>query len=307
MKANSIISILLLGIFLTGCSSLGKIQLEVMRPPDNLDALSISEISITNGFLQKNAKRKGEFKNLIQYDKYRLDSLVSVESIRALHETLDDAGKLHLGIIDSLGHADIKGSYVSLEQVDVKSEVETEPMYVYSKGAYYAAVRVPYKIKWKIQLADSKPSFIAYQDTLWAEGYAVTFSNLSELVRFNSVIEYIISKTSFALARKISPVWEQTSRYYYRSGNNDFLRAGYFVDNQQYDEAALLWQKYANGKGNLSSNALLNLAVYHELKGDIDEAIIFCEKAVALKNELAVKYLKVLKNRQSEVKKILKK
>jgi tetratricopeptide (TPR) repeat protein len=307
MNIKSIISVLILGVLLVGCSTLGKVHMEVLRAP--IDSLRIGNqtIGVSNGFLQKNAKTKKNFKNLVKYDKYRLDSLISVESIIALKQTIEDAGLLKIGVFDSVGTMRVGGSYVSIDQVDIRSEVETEPMYVHSRGAYYAAVRVPYKIQWSINLVNNKPVTKVYTDTLWTEGYDVAFDNLADLVRFDNVIEYIISKTTFNFARMISPVWEETTRYYYRSGNNDFLRASYFMDNKQYDEAALIWQKYAeNSRGTIASNANLNLAVYHELKGDIDEAIIFCEKSVELKNDIAKKYLKLLNERKNEIQKILK-
>lgn len=307
MSIRSIISMLILGAFFTGCSYMGKIQIEILRPP--IDSVNISNqtISISNRFLQNNVKSKKDYKNLVKYDKFRLDSLVSVESIKALKQTIDDAGLVNIGIIDSIGQMKIRGSFVSIDDVDVRSEVETEPMYVQNRGEYYAAVQVPFKIKWSIHLNDRKPAAIIYNDTLWAEGYAIRFDKLADLVQFDHVIEYIISKTTFNFARNISPVWEETTRYYYRSGNNDFLRAAYYMDNKQYDEAALIWQKYSErSKGMLASNAYLNLAVYHELKGDINEAIINCEKALNLKNKLAEKYLKVLNQRRFEIQKILK-
>jgi tetratricopeptide (TPR) repeat protein len=307
MKAINFLIIILLGTIMIGCSSLGKVQMEVLRPPTASIELANQKISIANGFLQKNVKNKSDFKNLVKYDKYRLDSLISVESIFALQQILVDAGSINVDVVDSLGKMKVGGSYLSIDKVDIRSEVETEPMYVHSKGAYYAAVRVPYEILWSINTTKGKELSISFNDTLWAEGYAYAFDKLADLVQFDNVIEYIISKTTFELARKISPVWEETTRYYFKSSNNDFLRAAYFMDNKQYDEAALIWQKYSeNSKGSVASRAFLNLAVYHELKGDINEAIIFCQKSVDLKNELAVKYLKVLQQRQKEVNKILK-
>ncbi|PLX20416.1 MAG: hypothetical protein C0599_09165, partial [Salinivirgaceae bacterium] len=295
MKVINLAVVLLIGVMMIGCASIGKIQIEVLRAPVDSLSLANQNISISNGFLQRNVKDKKEFKNLVKYDKYRLDSLISVESVLALRQILMDAGSVNIGAVDSIGQMKVGGNYVSIDKVNIRSEVETEPMYVHSRGAYYASVRVPYEIMWNIYTIDGQVYTKDFNDTLWAEGYAYSFDKLADLVQFDNVIEYIISKTTFDFARKISPVWEETTRYYYRSSNNDFLRAAYFMDNKQYDEAALIWQKYSeNPKGSLAAKAYLNLAVYHELKGDLNEAIIFSQKSAELKDELAGKYLKVL-------------
>lgn len=296
----------LITLLLSGCVSMGKVELEVLKPPRDKGSVQLNEVKLHNQFLQNNKKSKGEFENLVKYDKYRIDSLVSVELIKSAGEKIRETELISVNVLDTLGTRKVQGtnSFV-LKAVDIVSEVETEPIYVNSRGAYYAAVRVPYKVVWAV-LLDNQQKDVVFHDTVWAEGYKRDFDNLSELVRFNDVIEYIIQKTGVEFIQKYVPHWRLTRRVYYRSGNNDFQRAAHYMDNEQYDKAAEIWERYAvAGKSNIASNAQLNLAVYHELKGDIDKAIEFAQKAASGKNSLAAKYLEILENRKKEIYQLL--
>ncbi len=294
-------------VLLSGCVAVDTVQLEVLRPPQDSVVNIPESISLTNGYLAENMKAKDDFKNLVAYDKYRLDSLVSVEALRSVYEVIGEAQMVRIMAFDSLGKKqNLRGTIIELAEVDIVSEVETEPVYVNSRGAYYAAIMVPYKVKWNISENNKKLKEKVYHDTVWSEGYKRSFDKLADLVRFNDVIKYIINKTAVEFARQISPTWQTVKRYYYRTGNNDFQRAAYFMDNEQYDKAAEIWQKYTKvSNNNLAGNANLNLAVYYELKGEIDNAINFAKIAVEKDNNLAPRYLKVLKNRKQEISKLL--
>ncbi|WP_462280626.1 DUF6340 family protein [Salinivirga cyanobacteriivorans] len=293
-------------VLLSGCATLGKVELEVLKPAQSPTMVQLEDIRLQNQFLKFNKKQKTDFENLVKYDKFRIDSLISVELIKAVGNEIQATQVVKLQQIDSLGRYKAPAnSGILLKNVDVVSEVETEPIYVNSRGAYYAAVRVPYKIEWTI-ISNGEAKPFTYQDTVWAEGYKRSFDKLADLVRFNEVIKYIIRKTGVEFAHQLVPHWKLATRYYYRSGNNDFQRAAYFMDNGDYEKAAKIWKQYSqSGNRSIVGNALLNLAVYHELNGDIDQAMEYASQAAEQKNELAVKYLKTLKERKEEIKQLL--
>ncbi len=306
-KTISKITVLALAsAIITGCVTMGKVELEVLKPAQKTAAIKMDDLKLQNQFLKNNQKQKSDFENLVKYDKFRIDSLVSVELIKATAQEIEGSELMRITQIDSLGKYNTPDeNALILTNVDIVSEVETEPIYVNSRGAYYAAVRVPYKVEWNVIQQTGAKTF-TYHDTVWAEGYRKSFDKLADLVRFNEVIDYIIGKTGVDFAHKIAPHWTLTRRSYYRSGNNDFQRAAYFMDNGAYDKAAQIWEQYiGSGNRSLAGNALLNLAVYYELKGDVDQAIDFAAKAAAKKNELALNYLKTLKNRKVEIKQLL--
>ncbi len=299
----------IIAVLLSGCVAVDTVRLEVLRPPQDSDIIMPESISLTNGYLSQNQKTKDDFKNLVAYDKYRLDSLVSVEALRSVYEVIERGQMVKIQTFDSLGkRQNLRGTILELSGVDIVSEVETEPVYVNSRGAYYAAIMVPYKVKWKIVENKNNIKEKVYHDTVWSEGYKRNFDKLADLVRFNDVIEYIIDKTAVEFARQISPTWQEVKRYYYRSGNNDFQRAAYFMDNEQYDKAAEIWEQYTKvSNKSLAGNAYINLAVYHELKGEIDKAIEYALLAKDKENDLATRYLQVLQKRKQEIIRLLQK
>lgn len=308
-QMKKILYIFIAAAIMSSCVSLDTVQLEVLRPAKNSSKHQYNQISLTNGYLKNNQKKKDDFKNLVKYDKYRIDSLVSVEALRSVYNHVNDAGMTQIKVFDSLGtHKQLRGTVVNLELVDIVSKVETDPVYVNSRNAYYAAVMVPYRVHWEIKQNGRVIDSTYYNDTVWAEGYKKTFEKLADLVRFNEVVLYIIDKTASNFARQISPTWQNVERYYVRSGNNDFHRAAYYMDNKQYDKAAAIWQKYTkSGSRKVAGNALLNLAVYHELKGDVEKALEMASKAKGKGNEMAKKYLSVLEKRQQEINLLLNK
>lgn len=298
--------ILVIAVF-SSCVSVGKVELEVLKPPRDTLEVEMKQISLRNGFLNNNQKAKSEFENLVKYDKYRIDSLISVEALRTVHQKIQNAGLVQINQFDSLGRAEkIKGPVVILKTVDVVSKVETDPVYVTSRNAYYAAVRVPYRLTWELRQHGKIIDHTEYSDTVWAEGYKQSFDKLADLVRFNDVITYIIDKTAGDYAMKITPTWNTQTRYFIRNGNNDFYRAAYLMDNKKYDEAAKIWKKYTRtGNKSIAATANLNLAVYYELKGNIEKAIQHAKTAAEKGNRLAENYLSILQNRKAEINQLL--
>lgn len=300
---RSLLVLFMLALFLSSCVTIGTVQLEVLRPAQDSSLFFNGTLTLSNAFLKVDKSSKSDFENLVEYDKFRLDSLVSVESLRAVFAQISNAGLSSVSHYDSVNRINkAKELNVQIKKVDILSQVETDPIYVGSRGEYYASVMVSYYVQWQIVYGNEVVRTKVYQDTVWAEGFRRSFETLAQLVNFDEVIKYIIDKTAVEYARSISPTWNTVVRYYINSGNNDFSRAAYFMNKGEYDNAAQLWQKYlSSGDKNIAAGAHLNMAVYYELKGDLDEAMVFAKKAMDLNNALAAKYFKVLEQRQKEI------
>lgn len=289
------------------CVSVGTIEMEVLKPAGHELPIK-NEISIVNEFLNKSNAQKGSFKNLVEYDKYKLDSLVSVEAIQTISNQLENGNLYTIKRIDTTGKLETYNHpSIVLKNVDIRSEVEVDPVYDNMTGKYYAALMVPYIVQWQIFGDNGKVlKMDKIVDTVWIEGSKYRFETLGELVDFDRALDYILRKTASEYIANYTSTYSETKRYYYQSGNNDFVTASYYAQNGQYDKAYDIWVKYVNtGNKMLASRSLVNVAVYHELQGDIDEAIVHANLAAEKGDELAIKYLKVLEQRKKDIEKLI--
>lgn len=69
------------------------------------------------------------------------------------------------------------------------------------------------------------------------------------------------------------PHWEEVDRFYFDGGNVEMRDAGVYVREQNWAEASVLWQKLFDGKkGKTKMRAAYNLALYHELQDELEQA-----------------------------------
>ena len=82
------------------------------------------------------------------------------------------------------------------------------------------------------------------------------------------------------------PSWKEVDRYYFDGGNVEMRDAGIFVREGNWDEAGALWQTlYDTKKGKVKMRAAYNLALYHELQGDFEQAQEYINTASSLATE----------------------
>ena len=89
------------------------------------------------------------------------------------------------------------------------------------------------------------------------------------------------------------PYWETAPRYYYDGGSVDMRDAGIYVRTNNWDKAFELWEKESQNKNiKRQMRAAYNIALYYEIKDDLNNAELWLLKAV----ELAKKTEKVTSN-----------
>lgn len=109
--------------------------------------------------------------------------------------------------------------------------------------------------------------------------------------------------------------WQTVNRMYYIPPLPDFSAADQYIQKGEWDNAILLWKRYADDKhGKMAINARYNLALAYEMKDDIDTA----EKWLAAAQQMAmdyrskedlkniINYKKVLANRRKEINRLNK-
>jgi hypothetical protein len=114
-------------------------------------------------------------------------------------------------------------------------------------------------------------------------------------------------------AKRYLAAWVNTKRSYSIPPLPDFEMAEKYIQKGDWDNAILLWKRYADDKnGKLSINARYNLAFGYEMKDDIDSAIQWItaakQSAESYKNrsdlKLIEQYNKVLIQRKKEVERL---
>ena len=95
----------------------------------------------------------------------------------------------------------------------------------------------------------------------------------------------------------ILPKWVDVSRDYFVSGDKRLSTALYFMDKNDFDTAINMWESLTKEKDmKLAGRAAYNLAVVHEMKGDLKNARGWIRKAIY--------FFKKMKNRPDEYKEI---
>lgn len=107
-------------------------------------------------------------------------------------------------------------------------------------------------------------------------------------------------------AGRISPLWINVSRFYYRKGNTDFEAADRRAKTNDWKGAAELWKKHVNsGNPKIAGEACYNMALACEMEGDLQTAIDWAKKSyVNFNNKKARYYSNTLQNRLYDQKRL---
>lgn len=81
--------------------------------------------------------------------------------------------------------------------------------------------------------------------------------------------------------KHMTPHWKTADRFFYTSGSPEMRDAAYFVQSDNWDSALPLWEKaFENQKGKKKAHAASNIALYYEIKDDLDKADEWSSKAL---------------------------
>ena len=102
-----------------------------------------------------------------------------------------------------------------------------------------------------------------------------------------------------AYARRIAPHWIVVDRLYFGKGCPDLKRAAKLAKRGDWDGAEALWRKAARqGDPEICGRAAHNLALAHERRGELEEALEWARKAdTEYDNRLARSYVDILRYR----------
>lgn len=92
-------------------------------------------------------------------------------------------------------------------------------------------------------------------------------------------------------AHRISPMWINVSRYYYKKGNADFKTADRFGKSGDWNGAAHIWEKHVNsGDAKIAGYACYNMALAEEMEGNLEKALEWARKSYTKYNNKKGRY-----------------
>lgn len=120
------------------------------------------------------------------------------------------------------------------------------------------------------------------------------------LIDRKDAVKEVGNKTGQSYALRIIPYWLRVSRDYYVKGTDNFRIARRKAQTGNWDGAAEVWQRESsNPSAKVAGRACYNLAIIHEINGDLDRAIEWAQKSYEdYNNPLGLRYVKILERRK---------
>jgi len=104
---------------------------------------------------------------------------------------------------------------------------------------------------------------------------------------------------------RISPIWIKVRRTYYIGKSDDLKLAKSYVKNGDWDAAIDIWKDLVNNPDEkIARRSTYNMAIASEIKGRLDTAIEWANKAQQLGEKKAYNYINVLHSRKMDEEKL---
>lgn len=167
-------------------------------------------------------------------------------------------------------------------------------------------------LSWTIVFRGDSISYTYNQlDTLTFEGASLGLQNLERL-GFSDLADDIPRFLGKSFGQKIIPSWIKVNRMYYRSNNQNMLRAEKYALNNQWLKAAEIWNRETrNENDKIAAKACFNMALAAEMEGKNDIAISWLVDSYSLLKRPdeahranCQRYIGVLAVRKKEIEKL---
>ncbi len=106
---------------------------------------------------------------------------------------------------------------------------------------------------------------------------------IQRLPQYNEVYFHTAENVGEECAKQLTPTWQTVNRYMLSSDARKMQDAVRWAYNENWDNARDLWvENFKVAVGADKARTAYNIALYYEHEGDIDEASIWCSKALDL-------------------------
>lgn len=317
-------------ILFSACSSYQYVNIDVLTPsdyqiPSTTDSVILLNNSkeqasneghiTTNKYISYNTITERE----IRKDNIKVDSTTSI-ALYNMYNYLDES-MLFSSI--KIGRKEAEPRIFALNIDNTLQQYEADALIILESLKYNDILRninyygneaneieVNTQSEWLIYYADNPyhPYRFTVKDTLYWESYATS--------RTNCVEEAIWNNAKLA-AKQIIPHWISVNRIYYTGFNYIYNSIDDAIEKQDWESAAKHWMDlYNSEKKNTCQKGRMafNMALFFEMKNDLDTSIMWLGKAIESFTEKNAKselklcglYAKILNKRLSNQKKLNK-
>ncbi len=180
---------------------------------------------------------------------------------------------------------------VCLEDMQIFNQYETFSEETENGDDIYVGnTLIKYSVTWRIYDPLLKKYYHEQiiTDSLYTTNEAYSKKALfKEMPHRKSIFTDIAYEIGTNYAKKISPEWQNTHRYYFVAGNRDFSVADYYFKDNELDKAMTVWQQIATQKDKkLAARAAYNLALAYEIKEDYKQAFHWLRQSIAFYRKL---------------------
>lgn len=211
------------------------------------------------------------------------DEVVICDSVLQVSGTLKQTPSLSKDEINKLAESLDVDMLISLEELKIQVKRR-----VFSMGDMGFLGSVDAKVYPKINLyvanRNSPLIMINGNDSIFWEDFESTLmAARTKVVPDKQLIAEASDFAGTIPVKYMIPHWETTGRFFYNNGSPEMRDAAFFVQENNWDKAFALWQKYfETAKGVKKARAASNISLYYEIKDDQDKAHEWGVKALEL-------------------------
>ncbi len=318
-----ILSLVILVIVLPACKTISSVQFQALEAPKVILPSDVSRIafvdrnqhfpadstihyySVSGVYVKDSVDHtqniplscyQGFTENLSEF--WLQDSIPFIQLPRKIMpDTIRHFTPLNWEVVDSICKVNESDVLVVLEDVLVHNKQDVfrgeESFFCVSDVTYYGCWRIYDPLYQKFY--DNRVLI----DSLFVESEASSIDRLiyQEMPSREQVLNDAAYELGKAYVDLISPKWMDVSRNYFVSGDKRLSAALYYMNKNEFDSAINIWESLIGMSDlKLAGRAAYNLAVVHEMKGDLKNARGWIRKAIY--------FYKNMKNRPEEYKEI---
>lgn len=217
-------------------------------------------------------QQEGFFKNIRIHDNQKNSYKSSA------NESFQHSYPLTTEQIKEIGTSNKVDLIISLDDLTVQSKTNVQPC----DFLFRATRDVSINTVWRVYDASSDTLISQFQhrDSLyWQAFQPLPEKALESLPVFEGSLPEIGDVAAENISRILGPYWEQETRYYFCAGSYRMKYAADCIRSEDWKGASALWlQEYDKGFGRSVYRAAMNMMLYYEIQGDIDQALVWSKK-----------------------------
>ncbi|HOL97344.1 MAG TPA: DUF6340 family protein [Bacteroidales bacterium] len=317
MKKNKFKNFLIFSLLFSFIScNTSKVYVDVLKPPSINLGIEYDTILVFNRTKIKTPKEGKQFIYKLFFAKnFKRDITASEICIDAFINSVNDSGKKNAIKIFNENISASDGFFIPLEleknEIDLLSSNHNNNILVsldmYKSG--YVKEYINEETYEYITISTTWRTYNISDYTVidqFTNEYCFETKYIKPNNRFKGCFKLFFAVSEivgYDYASRISPTWFTEPRYIYKTYDKNLIVASKFAQQNHWDEAAEIWLKLSESENEKhSSFSLFNLAVYNEIKGNIDLSIDYVKKAYKIyPTKIMYDYLIILQKRKEEI------